>query len=72
MDLVLPDSTGFDYLQKFIDVKRDVKVVINTDRDAFKADFHSWFADAFLMKSADVTELTETVDTILHPGKQAN
>jgi DNA-binding response OmpR family regulator len=72
MDLVLPDSTGFDYLQKFIDVKRDVKVVINTDRDGFKADFHSWFADAFLMKSADVTELTETVETILHPVKQAN
>ena len=72
MDLVLPDCTGFDYLQKFIDVKRDVKVVINTDRSGFRADFHSWVADAFLTKSTDMTELTDTVETILHPEKLAN
>ena len=72
MDLVLPDSAGFDYLQKFIDVKRDVKVVINTDRFGYRTDFPSWFADAFLMKSPDITELTTTVETILHPDRSVN
>lgn len=65
LDLVLPDGTGFDYLEKFVTVKRNVKVVINTDYPNYKGDFHSWVADAFLTKSSDLSELKNTINSVL-------
>lgn len=66
LDLVLPDGSGFDYLEKFVTAKRNVKVVINTDYPNYKGDFHSWVADAFLTKSSDLSELKNTIDSVLH------
>ena len=65
-DLELPDGSGFEYLEECMSVKRKVKVVINTDQAAYKTDFHSWVADAFLTKSSDLTELTSTIASVLH------
>jgi len=45
--------------------KRDVKVVINTAYPSYKFDFNTWGADAFLVKSSDMTELKSTVREIL-------
>lgn len=73
LDLKLPDGSGLDYLQDFLLVKRDVKVVINTAYPTFKWDFHSWAADAFLVKSSDLSELKDTIKSVLQvprpPGK---
>jgi DNA-binding NtrC family response regulator len=66
-ELVLPDGTGLGYLQKFLAVKRKVKVVINTSHSTFKTDFHSWAADAFLTKSSDLSELKSTIHSVLNP-----
>ena len=66
-DLVLPDGAGFAYLQEFMAVRRKVKVVINTAHSAYKTDFHSWAADAFLTKSSDLSELKKTIYCVLYP-----
>lgn len=66
MDLVLPDGTGFEHLYNFLQVSEESKVVINTSHPEFKADFHSWSADAYLSKSSDITELRNTINGILH------
>lgn len=66
LELLLPDGSGLEYLQHFLDIKRNLKVVINTDCPTYKMDFHSWAADAFLVKSADLYELKSTVDELLH------
>ncbi|MFQ5637318.1 MAG: response regulator [bacterium] len=68
MDLELPDGSGFDCLERLMSLRRQVKVVINTTDASYKEDFHSWIADAFLMKSADLNELTHTVNDILQPN----
>ncbi len=65
MDLVLPDGMGFDHLQKFLKVTGKARVVINTSHSEYKSDFHSWLADAYLTKSADVSELKNTIKGIL-------
>ena len=62
----LPDGSGLDYLSQFIQAKRNIKVVINTDYPTYKMDFHSWGADAFLIKSPDLSELRSTIETLLH------
>lgn len=65
LDLVLPDGSGFEYLQQFMEVKRNVKVVINTGSPLYKRDFHSWIADAFLIKSFDLSELRNAIAGVL-------
>lgn len=66
LDLELPDGAGFGYLEELVSVRRKVKVVINTAYSSYKRDFHSWIADAFLTKSADLTELKNAIDSVLH------
>lgn len=66
LDLALPDGSGLDYLQHFMEIHRHVKVVINTAYSLYKRNFHSWAADAFLIKSSDLTELKSTIDHFLH------
>ncbi|KAA0231469.1 response regulator [candidate division KSB1 bacterium] len=66
LDLALPDGSGLDYLQQFMEMHRHVKVVINTAYPLYKRDFHCWAADAFLIKTSDLTELKSTIDHFLH------
>lgn len=66
LDLALPDGSGLDYLQQFMEIHRRVKVVINTAYSVYQGDFHSWAADAFLVKTSDLTELKSTIDHFLH------
>ncbi|NIR46880.1 response regulator [candidate division KSB1 bacterium] len=63
--LELSDGSGLQHLCKFMDVQRQAKVVINAGHTMAKWDFRSWAADAFLIKSTDLTELKNTVDTLL-------
>lgn len=65
LELNLPDGLGIDYLQKFVDRKKNLKVIINTDCPTYKWDFHTWAADAFLLKSDDLTELKNTIAQVL-------
>jgi DNA-binding response OmpR family regulator len=71
-EIKLPDSTGFDCLDSFIKVKRDVKLVINTNSPTYRDDFHSWLADAFLTKSTDLSELVHTISLVLDRKKRLN
>jgi len=43
-------------------------VVINSAYPAFKADFSTWGADAYIVKSADLTPLKDTVRSLLTPA----
>lgn len=70
LDLELPDGNGLDYLQDIMDFNRNIKVVINTDDPMYKLDFHTWLADAFLVKSPDLCELKNTIDTLLHSKRK--
>jgi DNA-binding response OmpR family regulator len=65
LDLSLPDGSGLDYLQRFMEIKRHVKVVINATHPHDKTDFNSWAADAFLTKSSDLAELKNTIGGML-------
>ena len=70
LDLEQPDGPGLEYLKEFIDLKRDIKIVINTEYASASWDFNSWVADAFLIKSSDITELKQTVDYLLRPAEK--
>lgn len=66
IDIECPEGKGVDCLERFLNQDREVKIVINTTRSDYKLDFHTWAADAFLMKSDDPNELVDTIDMLLH------
>jgi hypothetical protein len=44
---------------------KTIPVILNTAYSAFKSDFTTWSADAYVVKSSDLTELKETIKQIL-------
>ncbi len=66
LDLELSDVDGLGCLQSIVDLNQNVKVVLTADDATCKQDFHTWLADAFLVKSPDLCELKKTIDTLLH------
>jgi len=65
MDIRLPGENGLDAVSEIRRKNRDLPIVLNTAYGSHKSDFHSWLADAYIVKSPDVSELIHTVNQIL-------
>jgi len=61
LDLKLDGPSGIDVLQHLAREHRCVKVIINTAYASYKSDFHTWSADAYVVKSSDLDELKSRV-----------
>jgi two-component system response regulator (stage 0 sporulation protein F) len=59
-------SDGLDLLGKIL-VLRRIPAIINTAFASFRETFLSWSADAYVLKSSDLTELAETLKRLLSP-----
>lgn len=68
MDICMPGEDGLEAVSKIRRTHRELPIVLNTAYDSYKNDFHSWLADAYVVKSPDVSELIDTVDRILGGG----
>ena len=65
MDIRLPGMDGIEALTRIVENDPGMGVVISTGYMSFKDDFRCWVADAFLLKSSDLTKLKSTVRGIL-------
>ncbi len=63
LDIRLPDRDGLDVLNEMLSRRRNAHVVLNSAYPAFRADFHSWGADAYIVKSSDLGELKRAIGT---------
>jgi DNA-binding NtrC family response regulator len=61
LDLRLPDVYGLQLMEEMLSQQRKVPIIINTAYDQFRSDFQSWGAEAFVVKSADLSELKNTL-----------
>ena len=61
LDIKMDEPDGLEVLSKIREKNRDLPVIINTAYATFKGDFGSWSADAYVVKSSDLSELKETV-----------
>ena len=46
-------------------MKSNLPVVLNSAYTTYKNDFKSWLADAYVVKSSDMTELKATIRELL-------
>ena len=72
LDICMPDMDGIEALGRILSSECHVPVVINTAYGGYRENFMSWAADAYVVKSADLTELKRTVREILEKGSGAS
>lgn len=76
-DLVILDiklegnpKTGLDLLQTIRATNSALPVILSTAYDSFQHDLKSIAADAYNVKSVDLTSLKETIKSILHGAER--
>jgi len=67
LDIGMPDMDGLETLGCMLSVNNKLPVIINTAYPSYKDNFMSWAADAFVVKSSDLTELKTKIKESLYP-----
>ncbi|MFO8007116.1 MAG: response regulator [Candidatus Brocadiia bacterium] len=66
MDINLPEKMdGIESMSKILSANKDIPVIINTGYSEYKDNFMSWAADAYVLKSSDLTPLKEAISQAL-------
>lgn len=66
IDIEMPGMNGLELAGKLREIKRDVRLVILTAYSHYKSDMASWAADAYVVKSSDLTELKEVISRLIN------
>jgi len=65
LDIPMPDMNGMEVLNRILEKKRKIPIILNTAYAGYRQDLMSWGADAYVMKSADLKELKEKIREVL-------
>ena len=65
LDLKIPGTRGIEFLRKIKKEENDIPVVLCSTYAGYKKDFRISVCDAFVIVSADLTELKATIKLIL-------
>ncbi len=71
MDISMPGMDGIEAMGRMLSKHDDLPVILNTAYSSYKEDFLSWSADAYVIKSSDLTELKETIRKLLQRSEAA-
>ena len=65
LDVVMPVMDGIEALGKIVSRYRKMPIILHSGCPDYHMDFMTWLADAFVVKSSDVSVLKENVKTLL-------
>jgi CheY-like chemotaxis protein len=65
LDINMPGLDGLDTLAAIHALDRRLPIVLNTAYAAYREQYVSWIADAYVVKSSDLTELRDTVRDVV-------
>jgi DNA-binding response OmpR family regulator len=65
LDIKMEDKDGLEVLDELRGKHKGLPVILNSAYSTYKNDFTSWLADAYLVKSPDLSELKEKVRELL-------
>ena len=69
LDIVMPVMDGMEALGRILRKDRKIPIILNSSYSAYREDFMSWAADAYVTKSSDLTELKKKVVELLEKEK---
>jgi DNA-binding response OmpR family regulator len=61
LDIGMPDMDGLETLGRLLGIDNKLPVILCTAYPSYKDNFMSWAADAYVVKSMDMTELKEKI-----------
>ncbi|MBF0553121.1 MAG: response regulator [Nitrospirae bacterium] len=64
LDILMPGMDGIEVLRRMKEQKPNLPVIMSTAYD-YRDDFSVWASDAYVVKSADMTELKNTIKNLL-------
>ena len=66
MDICLPEKMdGIESMSKMLGEDKKIPVIINTGYGQYRDNFMTWAAEAYVVKSADMTPLKEAIARVL-------
>jgi two-component system, response regulator, stage 0 sporulation protein F len=66
LDIKMPGMDGIQVLSEIKNRDKDQPVVLCSAYGEFKQDFSSWASDGYVVKSADTSELKQTIKKLLN------
>jgi len=66
IDIEMPGMNGLELAGKLREIRREAKLVLLTAYSHYKSDMASWAADAYIVKSSDLTELKEVISRLIN------
>ncbi len=61
LDIQIEQESGLEMLQKIVKEQKSLPVILCSAYNCYKDDFSSWLADAYIVKSSDLTELKQEI-----------
>lgn len=71
LDIMMPEGDGMEFLTRLLDHRMAIPVIINSAYSHYKNDFMSWAADAYVVKSSDLSELKSEIHKALDKNSMA-
>ena len=65
LDIRMPGMDGLEALPRILGIKEGLPVIMNTAYSQYQDSFMSWAADAYVVKSSDLTELKDKVKELI-------
>jgi DNA-binding response OmpR family regulator len=65
LDIMMAEGDGMEFLMNILDSRMGIPVIINSAYTHYKNDFISWAAEAYVVKSSDLTELKAQIRKVL-------
>ena len=65
LDIRMPGMDGLEALPRILGLKEGLPVILNTAYTQYQESFMSWAADAYVVKSSDLTELKDKIQELL-------
>lgn len=70
MDIRMPVMDGIEALTTMLGKNRQIPVILNTAYPQYRENFMTWGAEAYIIKSADLSELKQTIKKVLTKRKK--
>jgi len=65
MDVSMPGIDGIEAMSRMLAKDHKLPIILNTAYATYRESFRSWSADAYVVKSSDLTELKNTIKKVL-------
>ena len=65
LDIRMPGMDGIEALSHILGKNNKLPVILNTAYSNYKDNFMTWAADAYVVKSSDLSELKNTIKEVL-------